>query len=203
MTGPRSSRCCEISRGSTSGRADFERVALVGLEILRLADSHDDAGMRVDGHLLAGSDLMSVGDLPGALEQLDRAIQSFESPSYRARRFRVGTDPRESCLTTSAFLLWLLGHPDRAVVRADRAVALGATLDPYSHAYGLFHSGFLHLWRSEPHVVAERALQLLHLVSDRDFPVWRALGTCLAGAAKTLLGDTADGLAQIFDGVEQ
>jgi hypothetical protein len=185
------------------GTADFARAAQVGQEILSLADSQDDAGMRVDGHLLAGLGLFGSGDLRGILEQLDLAIAAFESPGYRARRFRVGTDPRVSCLTTSAFVLWLLGHPDQAVARADRAVALGSTLDPYSHAYGLYHSGFLHLWRSEPELVRERARQLLRLVADRDFPVWRALGTCLAGAANTLLGESADGLAQIFDGMEQ
>jgi hypothetical protein len=108
-----------------------------------------------------------------------------------------------SCLTASGFVLWFVGYPDRAVERANRGVALGAELDPYSHAYGLCHSGFLHLWRSEPHLVEERATQLLELVADHDFPIWRALGTCLGGAATSLLGHPAEGLARIGEGMHQ
>jgi hypothetical protein len=89
------------------------------------------------------------------------------------------------------------------VERANRAVDLGAEVDPYSHAYGLFHSGLLHLWRSEPHLVDQQAVRLLELVADHDFPIWRALGMCLAGAANSLLGHPAEGLAQIHEGMDQ
>ena len=183
--------------------ADFEEAARIGQEMLRLADSQDDAGMRLDGHLMVANSLMNIGALGPALEQLDQGIKSFESPRYKARRFRAGTDPRVSCLAASGFVLWFVGYPDRAVERANRGVALGAALDPYSHAYGLFHSGLLHLWRSEPHLVEERATQLLELVADHDFPIWRALGACLAGIATTLLGHPAEGLTKIGEGMHQ
>ena len=183
--------------------ADFEEAARIGQEILRLADSQDDAGMRLDGHLMVANSLMNIGALGDALEQLNLGIKSFESPRYKARRFHAGTDPRVSCLAASGVVLWFVGYPDSAVVRANRGVALGAELDPYSHAYGLFHSGFLHLLRSEPHLVEERATELLELLADHDFPIWRALGTCLEGAATSLLGHPAEGLVQIGEGMHQ
>ena len=159
--------------------------------------------MRLDGHLMVANSLMNIGAIGDALEQLNLGIKSFESPRYKARRFHAGTDPRVSCLATSGLVLWFVGYPDSAVVRANRGVALGAELDPYSHAYGLFHSGLLHLWRSEPHLVEERATELLDHLADHDFPIWRALGTCLAGAATSLLGHPAEGLVQIGEGMHQ
>ena len=182
---------------------DFGEAARIGEEMLRLADSQDDAGMRLDGHLMVANSLMNMGAFGDALEQLDQGIKSFESPRYTARRFRAGTDPRVSCLAASGFVLWFVGYPDSAVERANRGVALGAELDAYSNAYALFHSGLLHLWRSEPHLVEARATELLELLADHDFPIWRAVATCLGGAATSLLGHPAEGLVQIGEGMDK
>jgi len=185
------------------GGGEIGKAAEVGQEILALAASQHDQGMLLDGHLVVGNVVMFAGDLPAAIEQLDLGIAAFEAPSYRPHRPRLGVDPRVSCLAASGFVLWLLGYPDRAVERSNRWVALGAELDPYSHAYALFHSGFLHLWRSEPHLVGERARQLLELVTDHDFPIWRAVGTALAGVAEVLMGQPADGVRKVNEGVAQ
>ena len=185
------------------GGGEIGKAAEVGQEILALAASQGDQGMLLDGHLIVGNVVMFAGDLPAAIEQFDLGIAAFEAPTYPPRRFRLGVDPRVSCLAASGFVLWLLGFPDRAVERSNRGVAVAAGLDPYSHAYALFHSGFLHLWRSEPLLVSERAGQLLEAVADHDFPIWRAVGTTLAGAAGALMGDPVGGLLKVNDGVAQ
>jgi len=185
-------------------RAEFEKSIGYANQILELADVQDDASMRVDGEFLLGSNTGFTGQLEAGLQHLDQAIRTFERSGYRPRRLRLGIDVRISCLTTSAFFVWLLGRPDRAVERADRAVAIATELDhPFSLAYGLFHSGFLHLWRGEPETVRERASAALRVAEASDLPVWRALGTCLLGAATSALGRPAEGLAQIADGLDQ
>ncbi len=59
-------------------RAEFDKGAEVGQEILRLADEQNDTGMRADGHLVLGSSLALQHDLHGGLGHLDKAITSFE-----------------------------------------------------------------------------------------------------------------------------
>jgi hypothetical protein len=109
-----------------------------------------------------------------------------------------------SSLTTSGFFLWLLGYPDRAVERADRAVALAADLDhPYSLAYAFYHSGYLHHWRREPEIVRGLATEALRVAEASDLPIWRALGTCLLGAATSGLGRPDEGIRQIAEGLDQ
>ena len=185
-------------------RAEFEKSIAYANQILALADAQDDASMRVDGEFLVGSNTGFTGQLGAGLQHLDEAIRTFETSGYRPRRLRFGIDVRISCLTSSGFFLWLLGHPDRAVERADRAVAIATDLDhPFSLAYGLFHSGFLHHWRGEPEIVRDRASAALRVAEASDLPVWRALGTCLLGAATSALGQPAEGLAQIADGLDQ
>jgi predicted ATPase/class 3 adenylate cyclase len=185
-------------------RGEFDKGIGYAREIVRLADAQDEASMRVDGQFLIGSYTAFQGQLEPGLRQLDEAIRAFESRGYRPRKLRLGIDARVACLTTSGFLLWLLGYPDQAVQRADRAIAIATELDhPYSLAYALFHAGFVHLWRREPEIVRIRASAALRVVETTELPIWRALGTCLLGAATTALGHVDEGIQQVTDGLDQ
>ena len=142
-------------------------------------------------------------DLHGGLEHLDIAISCFESQYRPSRRFGLGNNPGVAALTTSALILWMLGYPDRALARADRAVALATELEhPFTLAYALFHTGFLHLWRREPELVRDRAVSALDIADEHDLQIWRALGSCLLGAAKTALSGSEDGLTDIREGIQ-
>ena len=186
-----------------TARAEFENAAQCGREIQALADRQNDPSMHVDGSVFVGSSLGFLGDLHAGNEQLDRAIASFEAHDYRSSRFRLGSDQRVPCLTTSALFLWLLGWPDRSLERADRALALSVTVEhPSTRAYALFHTGLLHLWRLEPEVVRSRALGMLEVADDNDLRIWRALGTFLLGAASVGLGDVEDGVSGIREGID-
>ena len=98
--------------------------------------------MLIDGHLLVGTSLMSFTDLQAGLDHFEQAIALFPDPPTATRTARVGNDPRVSCLTTSAFTLWMLGQSDRAAERADAALALAAALDhPFTTAYARYPRG--------------------------------------------------------------
>jgi hypothetical protein len=72
---------------------------------------------------------------------------------------------------------------------------------PFTLSYALFHTGFLHLWRREPGAMRDRAVGVLDIADEHDLPIWRALGTCLLGAAKTSLGRADEGLTEIAEGI--
>jgi hypothetical protein len=178
------------------GETDFNEYSRA------LADRQDDPSMRVDGDLQLGASLGFLGELQAGIDHLEAAIVSFEAHDYRPSRLRVGSDPRVPCLTTSALFFWLLGHPDRSLERASRAVELAVALEhPLTHAYALFHSGLLHLWRREPELVRVRALGTLEIADDHELQVWTATGTFLLGAALTGLGEVEEGLSGIREGM--
>jgi len=183
-------------------RAEFEKGAQVGREILLLAEAQDDPSLRVDGHLVLGSSIALQRDLHGGLDHLEKAMSYFESAGFRSRRFGLGNNPGVASFTVSSLVLWMLGFPDRAGDRANRAVNLAVELGhPSTLAYALFHSGFLHLWRRELEIVQDRAMQALQVADEHDLQIWKALGRCLLGAAKAGLGRPEDGLAQIQEGL--
>jgi predicted ATPase len=167
-----------------------------------LGERENNPIIRIDGHLAVGLSMMFVNDLEGGLRHLESAISLFPTAPAQAFGRRVGTDPRIACLTTSALTLWLLGFPDRAVGRANDALALAAELDhPFSSAFARFHSGLLHLWRREPDIVLDRAVGLLEVAEHHDLQIWSAVGNCLLGAAQAGLGRFEEGLTNIRKGM--
>jgi len=183
-------------------RAEFGKGIELGDRILAIARAERDVNMQIDGALVLATALVFTGHLRDGLARLDDAIGLFGSSPPRAVGVRLGNEPRVACLTTSAFGLWLLGLPDRAVERADAGIELARQLDhPWTRAYAQFHSGLLHLWRREESIVRERALQLLEIADEYDFRIWSAIGSCLLGAAMTGLGQAASGLASVREGM--
>jgi predicted ATPase/class 3 adenylate cyclase len=174
----------------------------LGREILRLAEREGNSSILVDGHLIVAANV-AFGEPLTALHHLDLTLRQFNSEPYQPGPYRAGVNPGVACHTTSALLLVQIGRADSARDHADRAVALATELDhPYTLAYALFHSGYLHYWRREPERAWQRAEELLAVVDAHDFAVWRAVGTCLLGAARTELGEPERGLALMDEGTD-
>jgi predicted ATPase len=72
---------------------------------------------------------------------------------------------------------------------------------PYTLTYVQFHCGLLRLWLRQPELTRKHAVQVLHFVQQYDFPIWKALGTCLHGIADAQLGRAEEGLAQVNEGI--
>jgi predicted ATPase/class 3 adenylate cyclase len=175
---------------------EFEKAAQMGERILRLAERHNDVGMLIEGHLVFGYNLAFYKDLNEGLEHLEKAIAYFDPEKIRTQRFRIGNNPGVVAFNISAFFLWMLGFPDRAIERANEAIALAKKLEqPYSMAYALFHAGMLYRWLRMPERVEECANAVLEVAEEHDYEVWQAVGSCLRGAALASMGQTEEGLA--------
>jgi predicted ATPase/class 3 adenylate cyclase len=182
-------------------RAEFEKGAQTGRRILELAESRDDDDMRVHGYLVLGANTGFLQNQHAGLDLLDKGIALFERQQQSLRPFQLGNNPGIVCYTTSAFFLWWLGFPERAVQRADRAIAAATALNhPFTIAYALFHTGSLHLWRGEMGLVQERAQAMLQVAEQHGFQIWGSLATMLLGATQMALGQPEQGLAKIEQG---
>lgn len=180
-------------------RAEYEKGVEVGYRILELAERLDDNDMRAEGHLVLGENLGSVSTPRVGLEHLEKAIAGFDPTRKRARRLGLGTNAGVAGLTVSSLYLWMLGLPERAHNRIRDAVELARKLDhPFSLTYVMFHSSFLHLWLGEIEIAHDHASLAMDLADEHEFPVWRAVGSCVRGAALVSMGSTEQGL-QLLD----
>jgi predicted ATPase/class 3 adenylate cyclase len=182
--------------------ADFEKAGQMAEKILSLAERLDDSGMQVEGHLRLGYSLAFTGDIQLGLEHLERAISGFDLHQYGTPRYQLGSHSAVVGLNVSALLLWMVGSPDRALERANNALALAGRLNhPYSLAYALFHAGLLHLWRREFDLAGERSQAALDLAGEHEFLVWKAVAGCLLGAALAGKGQPEQGLEEVRRGI--
>ena len=179
-------------------RAEFEKAARIGEQVLSLSERTKDASLQVEGHLLLGANLAMLNDLKSGLEHLEKGIAAYDPERHKPGRFQLGNNPGVVCLTTSALVLWMLGFPDRARDRANESIALSKRLNhPSSTAYAEFHAGLIHLWMRENELAHRCAQAVLDIADEYEFEIWRVVGNCLHGAALAGLGSADEGLAMI------
>lgn len=179
-------------------RGEFEKGIPIGEQILELAERYDDVSMRIEGHFVLGTCIAFKGDIIHGLEHLEKAISYVDPERLHSSRFRLGNYPGVACFTTSALILWGVGYPDRALKRANDAVNLAKKINhPYSLAYAMFHTGFLHLWRREVELSVACAQAVLDIAEKHELQIWYAVGICLHGIGIASLGRAEEGLAQI------
>jgi predicted ATPase len=179
-------------------RAEFEKAARIGEQILNLSERNNDASLRVEGHVLLGANLALLNDLKSGLDHLEKGIAAYDPERPGTGRFQLGNNPGVVCLSTSALLLWMLGFPDRARERANEAIALSKRLNhPSSMAYAEFHAGLIRLWIRENDLAYRHAQTALEIAEHYEFQIWMVVGSCLRGAALAGLGSADEGLVII------
>ncbi len=174
----------------------------IGRRLLEIAELQQDPALQAEGHLRVGTNFVSLGHVDQGLEHLDRAIGLFDPQRHAAGRLRLGASPGIVPYTTSAFVLWSIGHPARAIERGADALRIAAELrHPYSAAYALFHVAFLDMWRRDWPSVHARASQVRDIAEEHDYQVWRALSLIFLGVSETALGRPVEGMALSDQGI--
>lgn len=182
--------------------ADFRKSAHFGKQILDLAEQNDNRSLKIEGMLLYGYSIIFSGNPKEGIKYLEKVI-STGPDQFGSYSFSIGNNSAVTSRTTAALCLWMMGFPERSLRLADDSILIAQNLKhPYSMAYTLFHTGLLHLWRQEYDVVLERADAALKLTDEYQFQVWKAVALCLHGAAIAALGQTADGLNELKQGIK-
>jgi predicted ATPase/class 3 adenylate cyclase len=181
---------------------DYHKAGQMAEKILSMAERLGDENMQVEGHLRLGYIHAFNGHIHLGLDHLERAIAGYDPERYGTPRFQLGNITGVIGLNVSALILWMVGLPERALERANNAVALARRLNhPYSLAYALFHTGLLHLWRREPELALGCSQAVLDIAGEHEYLVWRAVATCLRGAALAGLGQAEQGLTLVQRGI--
>ena len=184
-------------------RAEFDKSREIGRKLLVIADQQQDRTLQVDANLVTGVATANGAGLEAGLRHLDKAVALFDPKTVVFSRFRVGPNPGVVSLTSSAFLLWALGFPERATERATRADLVSRELDqPNTRCYALHHVALVDLSRGDMQAVGTRAAESLQIANANDYPIWRALALVLLGLARASAGEIREGLTQVERGIE-
>ena len=181
----------------------LEKCISFGEQILDLAERLDDRNAKVEGYLILGFSTAFTGDLQKGLEYLEKGVDTYNPDPGGSHSFRFGSNPGLICYTASAICSWMLGYPERSNKFTERALALSDKLDhPSSKIYVLFHSGLLHHYKREYEIALKYAEIALQIAENHEFQIWKAVVTCLHGAALAGIGQVEDGMEALHLGME-
>jgi len=99
--------------------------------------------------------------------------------------------------------LWLLGFPEQAVDRVERAVALARELaQPVSLCFALFASSSICCLRGETTAASNSNDAMFHLADEQGFQFWLAYGIAVRGTVLIAGGQADDGIARLREGLD-
>jgi tetratricopeptide (TPR) repeat protein len=191
-------------------RPNQRRACEVAAELVSRAERHEGAE-----HLFADSGTylacarMYSGEFEPAAEGFDRSWELLETIAKadltpqraeqmrRARNVQRRLGSHENNRGLSAWNLWFLGYPDRALERMSVAsrIAYSGTRTMLADIHGF--ASYLHELRREPDEMRERAEARLALSTESSYAIGRPLSEIYLGWADAIAGDLEGGIERI------
>lgn len=183
-------------------RSQLHKAREFGESLLRLSHRNEDPAHAVVANYALGNCSLLLAELPEARRHFEDGISRYAREQRRAQVFRDAQDPGVACLSYSAFCLWLLGFPDQAHARAQKALALAHELKhPFSVAFAQCCFAFVSQFRRDVPNVREQAEAAVALATEHRFTAWAALATCFRGWAFAMEGKSDKGLVDLQQGI--
>src|SRR5206468_7144152 len=144
----------------------------------------------------------NLGEFTSSLHHLEQGIHLYDRQKHRDHAMMYGQDPGVVCLVYTSGVLSVLGYPDQALARCRECFALAQELaHPYSLAYALTGSAFLHQRRGEPQMTQQQAEAAIKLATEQEFPLWQVSGEILQGWSIGIQGRTQEGIVLLQQGI--
>jgi DNA-binding SARP family transcriptional activator/predicted ATPase len=183
-------------------RSELQTSRDLAAECLALAQRVDKQAFLMEAHRMTDESAFYRGEFARAREHFERSLAIYDRQQHRAHADIYGQDPGVALLSHGCCILWHLGYPDQALKRSREAIALGEEqAHPFSLAFALCYSAMMYQYRREPQVVKELADAAISLSTEQGFVFWLAQASFLRGWALVEEGQTAEGIAQMRQGL--
>ena len=141
------------------------------------------------------------GNFESAIEYAARGVGIWRSGSVESPVEEVDP-PVVACLFYKSLCEWHFGEISSCQATMDEAIALAKELnDMHGLAEALVFGAYLAVYERKPTEVERLASDLVELSTRHNFAFWLAGGAVFRGWARSVSGDTAEGLAWIEDGI--
>ncbi|MBI3757838.1 MAG: AAA family ATPase [Deltaproteobacteria bacterium] len=171
-------------------------------QLLAAVQNAQDTNFLPDAHCFSTVVLWPLGEFSAAKEQAERVIDSYNPQQGDTHAFLSGLDPRVSCLSILAHMLWYLGYPEQALSRSQEALVLGRESSHiFSLSFTLIKVCDVHQCRGESQLVREWADTAFTLASEQGFALWSAWAILHRGWSLARQGDEEEGISQMYEGL--
>ena len=175
-------------------RQPVPKTVTLARELVELAEGDDDPAKLAVAQRALGYSFFVAGELPEAIENLNRGIALAHALSDR--EFAVyGEHPGMVCLIYAGQTKILMGFPETGAQLIEAAIAHARhEKNAHSLAWALGVAAHSFLTQHETHATARFASEAIDTAREHHLPQWLALGERCKGSAMHQLGDFAAGL---------
>ena len=139
---------------------------------------------------------MYAGRFASARSHLEAALALHDPTCHRSLVRQAGIHPQVIAQASLGIVLFCLGFPDQAMARSNAAIAEARhRAHPTSLAVSLSDSAMLLSLVGDKRTLGERAVELIAVSAEHDFPLWGAQGTIYRAWVEVTNGNLAEGMA--------
>jgi DNA-binding winged helix-turn-helix (wHTH) protein len=179
-------------------RAEFGAARELAAEMLRLGHQASDPSVRLTALNALGLVQMASGELAGARDDLQAAIEIHAALADVLPPSQFVQDPGVEARAAGALLGWMMGEPAAARLQAQRAIELAAAnRHPVSLVTALTCAAILHSYAGEFDAVRALTERLQAVASEQSLPPTQGDGEWLHGRALVENGQVEAGLAEM------
>ena len=177
----------------------FGQAYATNRQLLKLARRARKPAGLLRAHAAMGELLVHAGRLRAAHRHIEGGVKAYFARDQQS--FATQT-PAVACLCYAAWSWWQLGYDQRALQRAEQALALAQELaQPFSLAVAQSLIAELHQFRWDTPKALELARAGAALAHEQGFPFWESTALVLQGWAEAQSGQTAQGVTTVQRGL--
>jgi tetratricopeptide (TPR) repeat protein len=157
-------------------RAELKTAREIAEEFLRLAKRVPYPGLEMRGHWAIGITSLHMGEFVEAMSHFDQALVLYEPEQQLDNGAPYAQNPGVAVRCFSAWGLWFLGQPKRALDRITEAIALGRALsEPHGLVPSLVFAAILHQLCLNPQMAQEYAEEAVAVSSEHGLVLYQSI----------------------------
>jgi adenylate cyclase len=173
----------------------------IAQRVYSLAQEQSNSALMIGAYRALASTLYFSADFETARQYAMRGLQIWRSGSVRSPVEEVSA-PAVGCLCYKALSEWHFGEIASCHATMEQAILLAKELnDMHGLASALYFAAYLGHFERNPAEVERCASKIIELSTRENFALWLAIGAVYRGWAGSALGDTAEGIPWIEQGI--
>jgi predicted ATPase/class 3 adenylate cyclase len=182
-------------------QGEVQRGEQLAARVLEIAEQEDDDTLRLLAHVQLAVPICYQGRFAEALEHCENALEIYDPDRHRELAFRYGTDHGVAAHGFASLSLCLMGYPDSALDRAQRAVRLARSLgQPFNVVYALLAETVTNWMRGDVAAQATSAAELAAIAEEQGFDLFTGIGHMFRAAARAFATRDAEALPELVEG---
>jgi class 3 adenylate cyclase/predicted ATPase len=186
-----------------SMRGEHATARTLADQMLDIAQDTQDPDLLLAAHRMQGSTRLWIGEFTVAHAHLESGMRLYDPSQHQAQTLRYGQDLGIACRLLAHQVLWILGYPDQALMRAQEALEISKSFHHLNTlAFGLGCLPHVHYVRGEWAAAQRRAEDVVTFATDAGLPYFVAQQSIFWGAALASQGHYEIGISKMRQGLE-